>query len=526
MGKVVAIGIDGAPWELVDRFIASGSLPTFKRLVEEGASGDLRSTIPAVTSPAWKCYSTGKNPGKLGVFWWTRVDFPNRKMTFVSAADFKSLDHWDYIADSGEFCTVINMPMTYPPPAEFNGVMVSGVPGFENDEYTFPKDLKADLVKRHGYRIAPEILLDVDPVRAIDGIARLIDMRFDVAEEFFDRSGFLQISIFFIDDVQHFTWRQMKEGKGQFRDSIERLWSGIDTRIGRLMDRLGPEDHLVIFSDHGFTDFKAALYINQWLGEDLIPRRRDADPGRVSMTSRMIRMADRLHLTPVLRKMLSEERRRGLQDKALREELERREFFDWERTRVYGEGEGPIYINRELVTDEAEYEALRDDLVARLEALEHPQSGERMMEKVWKREEAYTGPFVDRAPDLVAVPKLGYTVASQVFDDGRVWATGEEYHWEAIHRVEGILLLHGPEVEPGKRLEDARIYDVAPTILALKGLPVPDDMDGRVLAEAMRDTDRYRSVERVEGGVADRSHRFSKEEEDALQDRLRSLGYM
>ena len=528
MGKVVAIGIDGAPWELVYRFIQSGSLPNLESLVEGGTSADLMSTIPAVTSPAWKCYSTGKNPGKLGAFWWTKMDWKAHKMSFVSSADFRGKDHWDYIADSGERCVVINQPMTYPPPREFHGIFVSGVPALENDDYTCPKELKADLVKRYGWRIAPEILLDIDPKRAIRSISQLIDARFDLAEEHMDDAGFVQVSVFLIDDVQHYTWRQMKEGKGEFKDAIETLWNQIDARIGRLRGRLGPEDHMVIFSDHGFCDLKGVLYINEWLGDEHIKRKEKVPTEGGGRTSRFANLANRLHLTPILKRFMSQERLRGIQDRTMKEELESREFFVWEQTRVYGEGEGPIYINRDLVADDQEYEDLRDRLVGDLLKLVHPETGEKVIDRVYKREEAYDGPFLAKAPDLVAIPALGYTISPHVSDKRTLWANADTYHneWTGVHREEGILIMNGPEVRKGERLAPVRIYDVAPTILALKVLAIPEDLDGTVIVDAMVHPERFSDLERVPGDSGERAHEFTEDEEQALQDRLKSLGYM
>ncbi len=529
MGKVIAVGIDGAPWELVDRFSANGSIPNIAELVRTGASADLRSTIPPVTSPAWKCYSTGKNPGKLGAFWWTKVDFQRRSLTFTSAVDFRSRDYWDYISDAGEFCVQINMPMTYPPPKEWNGVFVSGVPALENDDYTYPPELKEELLAKHDWRITHESEYQVNPDKFIASVSQLIDKRFDLAEEYVDRASFMHLTIFFIDDVQHYTWAQMKSGQGRFADAIETLWGQIDRRIGKLRERAGPDHHMVIFSDHGFTDMKGALYINEWLGPELIKKKPVVKMGKKSTTEKMLTAADRAHLTPLLKRLVPAERRKRFQESRREEELGRREFFVWEETRVYGSSEGPLYINRGLVSDDEEYEALRQRLVRDIEALVHPDTGEPAIEKVYTREEAYSGPYVHEAPDLVILPALGYEIAANVSDEGRVWSTPGNFHnqWTGIHRMEGILIINGPDVRQGVRLDGADIYDIAPTVLALKGLPVPDDMDGRVLAEAMEDPSRFSDVERVAAEAGERvEHKFTEEEEAALQDRLRSLGYM
>ena len=529
MSKLIAIGIDGAPWELVDRFIASGSLPNIQRLIETGASGDLVSTIPPVTAPAWKCYSTGKNPGKLGAFWWTKVNFAERRISFTSAVDFRSRDYWDYISDAGEFCVQINMPMTYPPPTEFHGIFVSGVPALENDAYTYPEELKEELLQKYDWRITHESEYEVNPDKFIASVSQLIDKRFDLAEEYIERAAFMHITIFFIDDVQHFTWAQMKSGTGKHADAIERLWSQIDDRIGRLRKMAGPDHHMVIFSDHGFTDLKGALYINEWLGPELIKKKPVVKMGVKSTTEKALSLADRAHLIPVLRRMVPAGRRKRFQESRRSEELGRREFFVWDETKVYGSSEGPVYINRVLVPDEKEDDELRRRLVNEIEALVHPDTGEPAIEKVYTKEEAYHGPYMEGAPDLIVLPSLGYEIAANVSDEGRVWATPETFHnqWTGIHRMEGILIINGPAVKEGVRLEGADIYDVAPTILAIKDIPIPDDMDGRVLVEAMVDPSRYEDVERVAAQVGHEvEHKFTEEEEAALQDRLRSLGYM
>ncbi|NIP33646.1 MAG: hypothetical protein GWN18_01810, partial [Thermoplasmata archaeon] len=279
--------------------------------------------------------------------------------------------------------------------------------------------------------------------------------RFDLAEDYIERADFMHLTIFFIDDVQHYTWAQMKSGKGKHKDAIEDLWRQIDGRIGRLRERAGPDHHMVIFSDHGFTDMKGALYINEWLGPELIKKKPVVKMGKKSATERMLTLADQVHLTPLLKRLVSADRRKRFQEQRREEELNRREFFVWEETKVYGSSEGPLYINRGLVTDDEEYEALRQRLVAELEALVHPDTGERAVEKVYTREEAYKGPYLENAPDLVVLPALGYEIAANVSDEGRVWARPENFHnqWSGIHRMEGIIIISGPEVKEGKRLE-------------------------------------------------------------------------
>jgi len=78
--KLVVVGLDGASFELLDPWIEEGSLPNLRKIKDSGVYGDMESCLPPVTSPNWKCYSTGKNPGKLGIFWWENIDVKNKRV--------------------------------------------------------------------------------------------------------------------------------------------------------------------------------------------------------------------------------------------------------------------------------------------------------------------------------------------------------------------------------------------------------------------------------------------------------------
>jgi predicted AlkP superfamily phosphohydrolase/phosphomutase len=66
--KVLVIGLDGGTFTLLQPWMDEGKLPNLKMIQEEGVSGELESTIPPITPPAWSSFMTGNNPGKHGVF--------------------------------------------------------------------------------------------------------------------------------------------------------------------------------------------------------------------------------------------------------------------------------------------------------------------------------------------------------------------------------------------------------------------------------------------------------------------------
>ena len=114
-------------------------------------------------------------------------------------------------------------------------------------------------------------------------------------------------------------------------------------------------------------------------------------------------------------------------------------------------------------------------------------------------------------------------------------ATGDDYSWGiAMHDPTGVLAFWGKDIAEGQELADASVLDITPTILALCGLPVADDMDGSVLTEAIdRDFLRSHPVRTVEtyepkresADVDDREP-IESPIDDEVRERLRALGYI
>jgi arylsulfatase A-like enzyme len=92
------------------------------------------------------------------------------------------------------------------------------------------------------------------------------------------------------------------------------------------------------------------------------------------------------------------------------------------------------------------------------------------------------------------------------------------------HRPEGIVILAGSAVQHGVRLAEAQITDVAPTLLHLLGLPLPEHLDGRVLSEALV-PGREVLLGPEAPGTAQVAEPYSAEEAAVVSQRLRGLGY-
>ncbi|MBI4838806.1 MAG: alkaline phosphatase family protein, partial [Nitrospirae bacterium] len=145
--KVMVIGIDGATFDVINPLISRGKLPNLKQLIDNGASGQLKSTMPPLSPAAWSTFQTGKNPGKHGVFDFFRNSPGEHGYLPVNSTFLKSKTLWEILSDYGKRVGVLNIMFNYPP-REVNGFIVSGkeTPS-EESEYTFPPSLKNELLQ-------------------------------------------------------------------------------------------------------------------------------------------------------------------------------------------------------------------------------------------------------------------------------------------------------------------------------------------------------------------------------------------
>jgi predicted AlkP superfamily phosphohydrolase/phosphomutase len=556
--RVMVLGIDGATLDLIRPWAAAGRLPTFQRLLTQGAWGTLRSTMLPVTPAAWSSLATGVNPGKHGVFdFFVRQD--NGYETLLANATHRHAPSlWRLLSDAGRRVIVHNVPATYPPEA-VNGLMVSGAPTPpQAADAAWPPTLLEDLKQAvpHFGLHPPGVFSHGQEVDFIQDVLAWDKMTFEVTEHLMRQQpwDFLFTVFIGVDIISHFMWRHMvTQGASAanpdpaFRqavtEAIQRVYQQVDTFVAKFLEIADDQTYVVLVSDHGFGPLDYYLHANAWLAQ------RGYLKFKRNLPVQLKYLAYRLGFTR--QNMLELLRRLGLarpaQQSANKQNtwlnrLTKRVFLstadvDWSQTTAYSTGfGGPLFINcagREpqgIVKPGAEYEALLSKLTADLRALRDPHTGEPMIGEIYRPTDLYTGPYTPQAADLIYVPRdwrnQGFGIhgfASNRWLEPSPDRTG-------THRLDGILFLHGPGLRPGGEVTGAALWDVAPTILALMGLPIPKNMDGQVLTAALDDTARAQLTvtysDPVEGGPAPGvAAAMSPEEEQVILDRLEALGY-
>ena len=484
--KVIVIGIDGGTWKIAKPLAAEGKLPAISRLMSSGCYGELESCIPPSTFTAWRCYSTGKNPGQFGVFSSLNVDVPAKKVIVNNSLSYKSEELWDYLGGEGIVCGILDMPTTYPP-RRVNGFMVSQ--SFtEQPRFTYPPGLGAELKEKFNYKLTTEYLPVIDKDRAIEDTQKIINQRFDAAGYLLRKFAprFFHMTVYDIDSLQHYYWKYMEENHPRYGTVIEDCWRLIDKRIGLLLDAFCDEEtYVFLISDHGFAPVKGIFNLAHWLADrGYVAFNRGVLSrwaAKISAHVDVVAIVKTLGLFPFLRRVVPFKLQQKIYLTIPTKELQARAdmVIDWDKSKIIPIGDGQ-YINTNLIPrDSEQYEQFRNNFINEMESITHPRTGEKQFSNVYRREEVFHGKYAESAPDVIGLNNEGYFWGIPL--DAPEWDYPAS--WSAAHTRAGIFCVKGPDIRKNVAIKGVKIYDIAPTILHLFNIPSPQNFDGRILRD-------------------------------------------
>jgi len=526
--KVLVIGVDGATFKIIKPLIRKGRLPNLEKMIEKGVHGVLNSTIPIVSPVAWTSFMTGKNPEKHQIFDFFGKIQGSYKFKINTANDRKAKPIWMNISERNKKVMVIGVTMTYPPDP-VNGYMVSGQGApldSHMERYTFPPDFAKEIVGNFGrFKTSPGVNLrkinssDKEKEKYLKGIFELVDYRVNLFKHMWVKEEFNFSMIFFLDTdgISHCFWKDIDSTHKHFQpgvygDTIYKIYENVDSAIGKLLAIIDDGVDVVLVSDHGFGPLNKVVFLNNWL----------ESKGYLEFkhTSWFKEVCSYI-ITLVKRK------KRMIKG-----------GIDWQKTEAYFHGTvGNIFINlrgREPdgIVDIKEYDDLCDDLKVGLLNIEDPETGEKVVERVYKKEELYKTKDIVIAPDLVVTFKKGYSVIGADIHFHDLKDTGEiitnSKNWSGTHEREGVFIAYGKSFKKGHRCQSANIIDVAPTILYLLGMPIPESYDGKILKNIFTDEIQSNPVSyfKDEDIFNGESEGYTEGENESVLRELRNLGYI
>ncbi|MFQ6076887.1 MAG: alkaline phosphatase family protein [Candidatus Bathyarchaeia archaeon] len=364
------IGIDGVPYNLMEDLSSRDIMPNFRRLRGEGVFTKMSSSIPEISSVSWSSIITGKNPGEHGVYGFTDMIEGAYTISFHSSRDLKAPTFWQKNGD--KTCVVINVPSTYPA-QKINGILISGFVSPDLEKAVYPPSYLEKL-KNMNYRI------DIDSEKAHKSKLLLFKELFETLETRIKVSKYLwekvKWNIFMVvftgsDRLEHFLWDAYEDENHEYHTKFLEFFKRVDMAIGRLNDKLGEDDSLIILSDHGMEGIKTNVNVNVHLAEEGFLK--------------------------------------------LGENPNKRYNNIGDETKAFALDPGRIYLNREerypngCVRKEEE-DGIIEALIDSFDVLE--MDGEKVLRKIYRGNEIYRGRYVGRAPDLVLMPNSGFNLMS------------------------------------------------------------------------------------------------------------------
>jgi predicted AlkP superfamily phosphohydrolase/phosphomutase len=459
--RVLLIGLDCAEPDLVfHRWL--DDLPNLKALYENGAHGRLRSCDPPITVPAWSVMMSSKSPGILGVYGFrNRADHSYDRYAIANSRAIKEDRLWEILSRAGKRSIVIGVPGTYPP-KPLEGIMVTDflTPDI-SCEYTYPPAFKAEIET-----VVGEYILDVRDFRSGNKAKILADIyemtrkRFQLARHLIQKEDwdyFMMVEMG-TDRIHHALWDNMDpahrfyEAGNEFETAIHDYYVEVDREIGELLKLVDGNTDVLVVSDHGAKRMDGGICVNEWLMSNGYLTIREKPEGTVPLSKVKI---------------------------------------DWPRTKAWGDGGyyARIFLNvagrePEGTIPPEDYEKVRDELIAGLKSI-RDENGEEIGTKVYRPEELYQE-VRGVAPDLIVYFGDLYWRSVGTIGGGKLHTfendTGPD---GANHAQHGIIMFRpAGGLAKAEVITDAKIVDVAPTVLRLLGLPIPTDMEGRTLVDS------------------------------------------
>ena len=545
--NVMVIGLDAATLDLVRPWAAEGRLPNFARILAGGASGPLLSTLPVMSPAAWSTFATGTNPGKHGILDFSQLGPESYQTRFNNATKRRGPAFWEIAGVQGVRGGVINVPITYPP-REYNGFLISGLlsPGLR-PEIAAPREIFEDLTA-----VCPGYVIDADMVGTgglaseefLDKTLLMTERRLEAALGLYrkHRPQLFCVAFVGIDRICHYFWyymaaaqkgAQLSGPEERLATAVRTIYEKLDSAVGELMDAAEEGTDFLIMSDHGAGPLRMGLSLHKALAASgLLVEDR---PGLWSRTKRRTVWAF-ARFAPLAVKNMIKSRLPAAAGRAA--SVVACGGVDFASSRAYPTGQSQgVFVNLkgrqpQGIVEPEDYETVRDEVIAALSELRDPRTGQRVAAHVHRREEVWSGPSLERLPDLL-MEQRDFTYDIPTFSD----RTGEGIFYElpaadptglqrlAGHRREGLVMAMGPHIRHAQA-KGAQIADVPATVLGLLGCDIPDDFDGRVLEEILTDDVARPGTIQAAGDEAAGEDVFSQEDEAALQRRLKGLGYL
>ncbi|MBV8847161.1 MAG: alkaline phosphatase family protein [Bryobacterales bacterium] len=525
--EVILFGLDGATYTVMNDLIQHGVMPHLERFMREGVRAKMVSTVPPLTPPAWSTLVTGRSPGHHGILGFVQyADAQSMSVQLVNSRMLKAETIWSMVNRHGKRAGSLNFVGHQPAPKIDGWVIPGWVSWRWMKQLSHPPGiiemLKSDLPGFDLKRLA----LDFDEEKkaivgaVMDDYTSWIVPHIEREQQWFnvlchmmEREPAELVGVVFdgVDKLQHLLWSSLdpalakpeSEEYVRIRGQVWEYFRSVDEILGETVRRWGDQATILICSDHGFTGSWEILYLNTWLEHNGFltwkPNIANAPDGSTELDDFDLF----LPFVPETTKAF-----------------------------VLNSSSNGIFIHvkgkrGDWGIQPEQYESFRKELThALLTRCADPETGEPLIKRVHTREEIFDGPHMENAPDLtVTLRDHGFVSTRRT---NTVYAKREIPM--GTHHPDGILIARGRGIRRNRSIDRVSIMDVAPTALYAMHLPVPADLQGRVVKELY--TPQYMAEHPIVWGSkamlgpAPTLPPDAPEEDVEVLEKMKALGYL
>ncbi len=437
--RTLILGFDGLDYYRIQKYLMY--LPTFKKL--KNFIGRLESTIPPSTAPAWVSMFTGKTPGEHGIYGFINIE--TRKV--MNYNDIRSKKLWDYLEDL-RFC-VVNVPMTYPPDKNINGLIVSGFPTYTDDfkKIVYPREWASILENKIG------LPKDIDEIEFRRKYNENSEKAFEYILALMDKSAEAYLRLMDLNefDVFWFVFRETDVVQHFYRDEIKifKIYKKADEILLKFLRKMKNDDWLIVVSDHGHNTVDRVIYVDNLLRraftKDSISLKRKLLNALVSLTWRY----------PSFGKVI---------------QYVKKIFFDENKEILTSNVSGEITYNPDSWSICVQDENLKDIIIDVLNNVKV--DGKRAFLNVFKSEEVYENAEV-KLPDIFFVPNYGfYPLSGTKFGRDEIIGLPNDPSHNGTHTLDGVFLIYSKNEDEVKDFigKNKKIWEIPYLITNIFGV--------------------------------------------------------
>ena len=499
--KIMLIGLDLADADLIDSWCHESYLPNISLLRQQGIWGRLRTSAEFMHVSAWPTLHTGTLPGKHGMYHAYQINPGEQNVHRTKAEECAQPPFWKFMDDAGKKCIVVDAFLNCPLEG-YNGIQIInwGAWTWFSEPQATPIGLWKKILKKFGPYPAPE------HSKVMDGAKSKYRLTSWLMKEY-------PWDIFYVTFAEphpagHYLWHyfdpqypsnDIVEHK-KFENAMRDVYIAVDDAIGRILQELDDSVTVLITSVDGIGPNYAGCHL---MPRVLTKMNLYSIVGDLKNSDKNLNevKGPRKSFIKSLRDLLPYNIRRDISrilPRQLQHQLSMKwanANIDWGRTKAFcipNANEGYIRINLQgrepkgRVPPGSAYRDLCHELKDRCQELINPGNDLPAVPQVICSHELFDGERLSSLPDVVINWDYNAKVLSQLYSEklGLIKSPSAGYQTEPYytgnHRPAAFFIARGPNIKESKTLNDGHIVDIAPTLLAMMDIKIPENFDGKV----------------------------------------------